>query len=293
MHNHYTKYNKLFAVGIALNVIYIVLELVYGFISNSIALIADAGHNLSDVLGLLLAWGATYLAAKAPTEKRTYGYRKTTILASLINAVVLLIAVGAIVYEAVKRFIEPQPVPGETIIIVAAIGFVINLITALLFITDRKKDLNIKGAFLHMAADAGVSLGVAAGGLIILFTGWLWIDPLISLIVAVIITIGTWDLLRESLNLSLDAVPQKIDIESVRNYLQSLEGVTDVHDLHIWAMSTRETALTVHLRKPGAEYEDKFIEKINRELDEKFGIDHTTIQVEKGGDCTECNMNNV
>lgn len=291
-HTHKIKYNKAFGFGITLNVIYIIVEFVYGLISNSMALIADAGHNLSDVLGLILAWGASYLAAKTPTDKRTYGFRKSTVLASLTNAVILLIAVGAITIEAVKRFIEPEVIESNVIILVAAIGVVINGITAFLFFNDRDKDLNIKGAFLHMAADAAVSLGVVAGAVIIGLTNLYWIDPLISLIIVVVITFGTWGLLKESLNLSLDAVPRKIDIDKIREFLNGLPGVEDVHDLHVWAMSTTETALTVHLYKPDSNYEDDFIDGVNKSLREKFGIEHATLQIEKSEDCEDCSMHN-
>lgn len=291
-HSHEIKYNKAFGFGIALNVIYIVVEFVYGLISNSMALIADAGHNLSDVLGLVLAWVASYLAAKTPTEKRTYGFRKSTVLASLTNAVILLIAVGAITVEAVNRFFEPQVIESNIIIIVAAIGVVINGITAMLFFSGHKHDLNIKGAFLHMAADAAVSLGVVVGAVIIGLTNLYWIDPVLSLIIVAVITIGTWGLLKESLNLSLDAVPSEIELEKVKEYLSSLPGVENVHHLHIWAMSTTETALTVHLYKPHAEYEDEFMEKVNKELYEKFGIGHATIQIEKSEDCNDRLMHN-
>ncbi len=290
-HSHRPSYNKAFAVGISLNLIYIIVEFIYGIIANSMALIADAGHNLSDVLGLVLAWGASYLASKSPTEKRTYGFRKSTVLASLINAVILLIAVGAIAIESVKRFTAPQIIDSQIIIYVAAIGVVINAFTAYLFFAGHKKDLNIKGAFLHMAADAAVSLGVVIAAVIIGYTNLYWIDPVISLIIVFIITVGTWGLLKESVNLSLDAVPKNINIEEVRNYLFNLEGVKNVHDLHIWAMSTTETALTVHLFKPDSGYNDKFIEMINEDLKNKFEIDHATIQIETSGKCNDCNMN--
>jgi cobalt-zinc-cadmium efflux system protein len=284
------KFKQAFLLGILLNVIYVVVEFSYGIIINSMALISDAGHNLSDVLGLILAWGATYLASKKPTSQKTYGYRKSTILASLTNAIILMIAVGAITYESIVRLIEPQPIQGKTLMIVAGIGVVINTLTALLFMKGRKGDLNIKGAFLHMAADAGVSLGVVAAGLVISLTNWLWIDPVISLIIVIVITVGTWGLLKESFNLSMDSVPKDIDIDEVREFLSSFEGVEDVHDLHIWAMSTTETALTAHLRKPDSIYEDKFIEHIHNRLREKFGIDHATIQIEKSENCFDCSM---
>jgi len=287
------NFNSAFIIGIALNVIYIFVEVVYGLLINSMALIADAGHNFSDVLGLLLAWGAAYLAKTAATEKRTYGLRKSTILAAFFNAILLMIAVGAITIEAIRKLITPEPVQGQTMMIVAGIGFIINAITALLFMKGREKDLNIKGAFLHMAADAGVSLGVVVAGLIIVLTGWLWVDPAISLVIVVVITIGTWGLLRESFHLSMDAVPKGIDLNQVGNYLKSIKGVTEVHDLHIWAMSTTETALTAHLVIPNETKDDFFLKKICGELHSKFGIEHSTIQIEKSAQSSNCEHRNV
>lgn len=289
-HNHRPPYNRAFFIGISLNVIYIIVEFIYGLISNSMALIADAGHNLSDVLGLILAWGASYLATKTPTNRRTYGFRKSTVLASLTNAVILLIAVGAIAFESIKRFSEPQVIESETIIYVAAIGVIINGITAYLFFADHKHDLNIKGAFLHMAADAAVSLGVVIAAIFIGLTGFSWIDPVVSLIIVIVITIGTWGLLKESLNLSLDAVPKNIDIEAVQKYFLNLKNVKNIHDLHIWAMSTTETALTAHLYMPDSNVDDDFIEKINNDLRKQFDINHATIQIERTEICNECNM---
>ena len=292
-HNHThdhapPDYNRAFAIGVALNVIYIVVEATYGFLAGSLALLADAGHNLSDVLGLLLAWGANYLIQRKPTERHTYGWRKSTILAALSNAIILLVAMGGIAWEAVRRFSDPAPVAGKTIIIVAAIGVVINTATALLFLSGRKKDLNIRGAFLHMAADAGVSAGVVVAGVVILATGWLWIDPVVSLVITAIILIGTWGLLRDSFNLALDAVPAGIDPEAVKSYLSDLPGVAGVHDLHIWAMSTSETALTVHLLKPDAGADDTLIEQAGRELNQRFGIEHITIQWERRSELDHC-----
>ncbi len=290
-HNHDhspSDYNRAFAIGIALNVIYIVVEATYGFLAGSLALLADAGHNLSDVLGLLLAWGANYLVQRKPTERHTYGWRKSTILAALTNAIILLVAMGAIAWEAVQRFSDPSPVAGKTVIIVAAIGVVINTATALLFLSGRKTDLNIRGAFLHMAADAGVSAGVVLAGVAILTTGWPWIDPVVSLTITAIILAGTWGLLRDSFNLALDAVPAGIDPEAVKTYLSDLPGVTGVHDLHIWAMSTSETALTVHLLKPDARDDDTLIEQASRELHDRFGIEHITIQWERRPELDHC-----
>jgi cobalt-zinc-cadmium efflux system protein len=296
--NHHTRnnghghgpvnYNRAFALGVALNVVYIVVEATYGIVADSLALLADAGHNLSDVLGLLLAWGANYLAQRKPTERYTYGWRKSTILAALTNAIILLVAMGGIAWEAVQRISDPMPVAGKTIIIVAAIGVVINTATALLFLSGRKQDLNIRGAFMHMAADAGVSAGVVLAGLVIVSTGWLWIDPAVSLVITAIILAGTWGLLRDSFNLALDAVPAGIDPEAVKTYLSDLPGVKGVHDLHIWAMSTSETALTAHLLKPEASDDDTLIEQAGRELQQRFGIAHITIQWERRPGLDDC-----
>ncbi|MCW8811062.1 MAG: cation diffusion facilitator family transporter [Ignavibacteriaceae bacterium] len=294
MHTHtQTNYNKAFLIGIILNLIYIVIEVIYGLLINSMALLADAGHNFSDVLGLLLAWGAAYLAKTAATEKRTYGFRKATILAALFNAILLMIAVGAISIEAIRKLILPEPVQGATMMVVAGIGVVINAVTAFLFMKGRNQDLNIKGAFLHMAADAGVSLGVVIAGLLILYTNWLWIDPVMSLVIVVVITIGTWGLLRDSFHLSMDAVPKGIDLKEVGNYLKSINGVTEVHDLHIWAMSTTEIALTAHLVIPDETKDDFFLNKICGELQKRFGIGHSTIQIEKSAQAANCEMNKV
>jgi len=295
-HNHATaqqNFNSAFIIGIALNVIYIVVEVAYGLLIDSMALLADAGHNFSDVLGLLLAWGAAYLAKTASTEKRTYGLRKSTILAAFFNAILLMIAVGAITIEAIRKLILPAPVEGTTMMIVAGIGFVINAVTAVLFIKGRKKDLNIKGAFLHMAADAGVSLGVVVAGFVIVSTGWLWIDPAISLVIVLVITIGTWGLLRDSFHLSMDAVPKGIDFKEVGNYLKGITGVTEVHDLHIWAMSTTQIALTAHLVIPDEKKDDYFLKKICGDLHSKFGIEHSTIQIEKSAQSANCEHHNV
>lgn len=287
------NFNKAFALGIALNVIYIVVEVVYGLLISSMALIADAGHNLSDVLGLLLAWGATFLAKTLPTKKRTYGLRKSTILAALFNAIILFTAVGAITIEAIRRLISPQQVQGLTMMIVAGIGVFINAATAFLFIKGKGKDINIRGAYLHMAADAGVSFGVVIAGLLITLTGWLWLDPVISLVIVVVITIGTWDLMRDSFLMSVDAVPKGISVKEVEKHLKQIPGVTEIHDLHIWAMSTTETALTVHLVIPDQNPGDYFLKEICSNLYEKFGIDHSTIQVEKDIQGANCSVDNV
>jgi cobalt-zinc-cadmium efflux system protein len=281
------NYHRAFAIGVLLNVIFVAIEAGYGVAAGSLALIADAGHNLSDVLSLLLAWGAGFLAAKAATEKRTYGFRKVTIIASLASAILLLVALGGITWEAIGRFFNPKPVDGMTVIVVAAIGVVINTITALFFVSGQKHDLNIRGAFLHMAADAGVSLGVVVSGIIIMATGWLLIDPLISLLVAAVILVGTWSLLRNSLNLAIDAVPEGIDMDGIKRYLTGLENVCQIHDLHVWPMSTTEVALSVHLIIGDDSLNDDFLSKLQRQLHDRFGIEHSTIQVERqdGGLC--------
>jgi cobalt-zinc-cadmium efflux system protein len=288
-HNHGpANYNRAFAIGVVLNFGFVIAEVIFGLTADSLALLADAGHNLSDVAGLLLAWGASVLSRLQPTARRTYGYRSTTIIAALVNAVILLVAVGGIALESVQRFKSPAPAAGETIIIVAAIGVVINTVTALLFFAGRKKDLNIRGAFLHMASDAGVSVGVVLAGIGIMTTGWLWIDPLVSLIIVAIILVSTWGLLKESMNLALQAVPAGIDTEMVSDYLSRLPGVTAVHDLHIWAISTTETALTVHLVKPDPIDDDVLITRVRHDLLENFGIDHMTLQWERSDSFVQC-----
>lgn len=293
-HSHnFQNYNRAFGLGIALNITYIFVEVIYGFLINSMALLADAGHNFSDVLGLILAWGGAYLAKTAVTKSRTYGLRKATVLAALFNAIILLLAVGAITIEAIRKISDPAPIGGTTMMIVAGVGVIINTLTALLFMKGREKDINIKGAFLHMAADAGVSLGVVAAGFLINITGFYLLDPIISLVIVVVITVGTWGLLRDSFHLSMDAVPKEIDFEKVQAYLNSLDGVKEVHDLHIWAMSTTETALTAHLVMPDGEQDDKFLGKICRTLDNQFGIEHSTIQVEKSAQSSSCESVNV
>lgn len=277
---HVTNYNRAFAIGTALNVGFVVVEAVFGFLTDSLALLADAGHNLSDVLGLLLAWGASFLAQRPPSTRYTYGLRRSSILAALINSVVLLVAMGGIAWEAINRFSNPASISGVTIIWVALIGVAINTATALLFVSGRKEDLNIKGAFLHMAADALVSVGVVLAGIAILTTGWLWFDPAISLIIVCVVVVGTWQLLKDSLNLSLDAVPDRIEPAAVRTFLAELPGVAQIHDLHIWAMSTTETALTVHLVMPEGHPGDRFLADVCEELHYYFGIEHSTIQIE-------------
>ena len=284
-HNHHSvNYSKFFAIGVILNGIFVVIEATYGILAKSMALLADAGHNLSDILSLLLAWGAALLAARAATDQRTYGFRKTTIMASLISAIVLLIALGGITLEAIGRFSDPEAIQGSTMIIVAAIGVVINTTTALLFVSGRKADLNIRAAFLHMAADAGVSFGVVVTGIIIVFTDWSWIDPLISLLIVAIILIGTWSLLRDSINLAIDSVPKNIDVAEIKQYLRSQENVCQIHDLHIWSLSTTEIAMSVHLIVSDKPANNNFLFEIQQHLHDHFGIEHATIQIETEAD---------
>jgi cobalt-zinc-cadmium efflux system protein len=283
------NYNTAFVVGVALNVAFVALEAVYGVFAHSLALLADAGHNLSDVAGLLLAWGAMALSRRRPTRRRTYGLRRSSILAALGNAVLLLIAVGAIAWEAILRLGTPAPVAGGTVMAVAGIGIVVNGVTALLFMSGRKRDVNVEGAFLHMAADAAVSLGVVVAGAAIQFTGWAWLDPVTSLAVVAVIMAGTWGLLRKSVNLAMDAVPEHIDPDEVRRYLGGLPGVTAVHDLHIWGMSTTEAALTCHLVRPQGS-DDAFLMRAAKDLHDRFEIEHVTLQVEHGDPAQPCRL---
>jgi cobalt-zinc-cadmium efflux system protein len=277
-------YDRAFALGVTLNLLFVVTEAVFGIIAGSTALLADAAHNFGDILGLLMAWGASYLSRRPRSPRRTYGWRSSSILAALVNAVLLLVVTGGIAWQAIQRFGTPEPVAGGIVAWVALIGVGINTVTALLFVRGRKNDLNIRGAFLHMVADAAVSAGVVVAGVVILTTGWLWIDPVVTLLIAAVILGGTWRLLRESFNLALHAVPEGIDPEAVEAYLTSLPGVTTVHDVHIWAMSTTETALTAHLVKQDAQDDDALIANATRVLHERFRIQHTTLQWERGPD---------
>jgi len=272
-----------FAIGAGLNTAFVIAELIFGYAANSLALISDAVHNLSDVIALLLAWGAMWLSQKQPTQRHTYGYRRASILAALFNAGLLLVAVGGIVVEAVNRLYSPAPVAGWTVVVVAALGVAVNGGTALLFMRGRHGDLNIRGAYLHMAADAGVSLGVVFAALIIMLTGWLWLDPAISLVIAAVVFWSGWGLARDSVNLALDGVPRSIELAKVRDYLAGLDGVSEVHDLHVWAMSTNETALTAHLVRPGGT-DDAFLHGVCAELSHRFNIHHPTLQIETGAD---------
>jgi cobalt-zinc-cadmium efflux system protein len=283
------NFGTAFAVGIALNAAFVVIEAGYGIASNSMALLADTGHNLSDVLGLLLAWGASVLVKRPPTKRYTYGLLGSSILAALFNAVFLLLAVGAIGWEAVQRFSVPEPVAGKTVMIVAGIGIAINGLTAWLFASGAKDDINIRGAFLHMAADAMVSAGVVLAGLVILYTGWLWLDPLVSLVILAVIIWGTWGLLRDSLAMSLNAVPPGVDAAEVQGYLEGRPGVSALHDLHIWPMSTTEIALTAHLVMPKGHPGDDFLIELAHELEHRFKIAHPTLQIETSA-ITTCKL---
>jgi cobalt-zinc-cadmium efflux system protein len=281
-HHHVPPdYSRAFAVGVTLNLLFVVVEGVFGVWSNSLALLTDAGHNLSDVLGLLLAWGAAALARRRPSARRTYGYSRATILASLFSGLLLMGAVGAIGWEALNRLMEPAEPAGRTIMIVAAIGVVINTATALFFLSGKDQDLNIRGAFLHMSADAAVSVGVVISGMLIWLYGWNWIDPLISLVIAAVILLSTWSLLRDSLNLAVDAVPRDVNPSEVRAYLAALPGVRELHDLHIWPMSTTDTALTAHLVMEPTPDSDEFLHDVSHQLETQFGIHHPTIQIER------------
>lgn len=274
------NFGKAFAIGVALNAGFVVLEIVFGIASNSVALLADAGHNLSDALGLGVAWAAVILAKRKPTSRFTYGLGGTSILAALFNAVFLLVVVGGLTWEAIQRFSEPTPVAGRTVMIVASCGIVLNGFCAWLFSSGSKGDLNVRGAFMHMAADALVSLGVVIGGLVILLTGWHWVDPVMSIVINLVIVGGTWSLLTGSLTMSLNAVPPNIDMAKVRAFLLAMPGVTAIHDLHVWSLSTTETALTCHLVTPGGHPGDDVLHHAAGELEEHFAIGHVTLQPE-------------
>ncbi len=285
-HHHHAPpddWNRAFAIGIALNLAFVVVEALYGWQADSLALLADAGHNLSDVAGLVLAWGAALAGRLQPTLTRSYGWLRASILAALGNGLLLLLAMGALAVEAVQRLQSPEPVAGWTVIVVAAIGVVINGITAALFMAGSKDDLNLRGAFLHMAGDALVSLGVVAAGLAYLQFGWVWLDPVVSLVIAVVIVLGTWGLFRQSLHLAFDGVPEGVDLSAVDACLRGLPGVKDVHDLHVWALGTSHVALTAHLVMPGGHPGDAFFTDLARLLEQRFRIHHPTIQIEIDG----------
>ncbi len=289
-HNHSTpsNYTMSFAIGTLLNIVFVVIEAIYGFLSNSLALIADAGHNLSDVIALILAWGAIFLAQRKPTRHMTYGFRRGTILAALISALMLLMTMAIVAWEAIGRFTTPSEVNSKTVIIVAAIGVLINTATALLFLSNKNKDLNVKAAFIHMAADAGISVGVVITGLLIMFTGINWLDPAISLLIVVVIIFSTWDLLYDSFKLAMDGVPKGINPDEVKQFILNQGGVKEIHDLHIWGMSTTQVALTAHIVRDKLQLDDNFLHELSVKLYENFGIDHPTIQIESGSHAECC-----
>jgi len=292
-HHHHPSpksQGRVFIMTIVLNMLFVIIEFAYGFITNSTALIADAGHNISDVLGLMLAWGAVILTRKAPSKRYTYGLRSTSIMAAVANAMLLLVACGAIAMEAIDRFSQPPAVAGLTVSIVAAVGIVINGLSAWLLMRGSKEDLNIRGAYLHMAADAAVSLAVVIAGVAMFYTGWYMIDPIISLVIVIVIVVGTWSLLRDSMQLALSAVPANIDALAIDAYLRQLVGVTEIHDLHIWGLSTTESALTVHLVMPNGHPGDIFMDEIVQTLEERFFVHHSTLQIEQGTTNHSCSL---
>ena len=292
-HHHHIDPNgngRAFALAIGLNTVFVAIEFIYGFIANSTALMADAGHNLSDVLGLMLAWGAATLARSAPNRRYTYGLRSSSILAALFNALILMMACGAILWEAAHRFAAPAPVAGVTVAVVAGIGVLVNGISAWLFMAGSKDDINIRGAYQHMAADAAISLGVVVSGLAIMATGWAWLDPAVSIVIVLFILVSTWSLLKESLRLVLAAVPDNVDAAKVSAFLIARPGVSAIHDLHIWAMSTTETALTAHLVMPAGYPGDAAVDAISDQLKSDYAIHHCTLQVEMGTTVHGCTL---
>jgi len=291
-HHHHgdVGHGRAFAIAITLNAVFVAIEFFYGFLANSTALMADAGHNLSDVLGLMLAWGAAMLAKREPSGRYTFGLRSSSILAALFNGMLLMAATGAIAWGAVEQLMAPHPVQGLTVSLVAGIGIAVNGISAWLFMSGSKNDINIRGAYLHLAADAAISLGVLIAGLLVTYTGWAWIDPAVSLVIVVLIMKSTWSLLREALDMTLGAVPGNVDVAEVENFLLACPGVTDVHDLHIWSMSTTDVALTCHLVMPAGYPGDAAIDEIARGLKEHFGIQHTTLQSEQGTTQHACSL---
>lgn len=292
-HSNIDTTSRAFAIGVSLNMAFVIVEIGFGIYADSLSLLADAGHNFSDVIGLLAAWGAMILARRLPSLRFTYGLRSTTILAALANAMLLLIAVGGISWEAIRRFSEPMPVNEPVMVWVALIGVVVNVATALMLMKGHKDDLNLRGAFVHMVADAAVSVGVALAGLGMMLTGWLWLDPAVSLLIAAVILIGTWGLFKQSLKLALHAVPDAIDPAKVSAFLLALPQVSEVHDLHIWGMSTTENALTAHLIMPAGHPGDAFLHGIADELEQHFKIGHTTFQIELGDHDIMCRLSPV
>ncbi len=287
-HNHAApeNFNLAFGLAVGLNLAFTIIEAFYALYANSMSLLADAAHNFGDVFGLLLSWGAAWLLTRPATQRYSYGYKRTTILAALVNALILVATSALIAYESIIKLMHPEPVTEIIVICVALIGIIINGGTALLFVKGSKGDLNIKGAFLHLAADALISIGVVIAGVIILYSGWTIIDPIVGLLIVVAILFGTWGLLRDSVNLIMDAVPHSLNREDVYHYFLQIDGVTKVHDLHIWGLSTKEIALTAHIIVPERTISDQELHAITDELKQQFNIHHSTIQVEKGeGDC--------
>lgn len=280
--------DRALGLGVALNALFVIVEVVAGLWAGSLALVADAGHNAGDVLGLLLAWGASHLARRPPTRRYTWGFRRSTIYAALANAVLLLTACGVLLWEAWRRFYEPAPVAGWTVALVAAVGVAINTLTAVLLARGARGDANVRGAFLHMAADAAVSAGVVVAGALIALTGRSWIDPLVSILVTAAVMVGTWDLFRESVDLALDAVPRGLEPEALTDLLAAIPGVAEVHDLHVWNASTSEISLTVHLVVPEPGRHDTVLRRASADLRSLFGIAHTTIQIESEDTGREC-----
>lgn len=284
------SHGRAFGIAIFLNSAFVIAEFVFGYLANSTALLADAGHNLSDVLGLALAWGAAILARRAPSQRFSYGLRGSSTLAALANAGLLLLACGAIGWEAMQRFFAAPQVQTQMVLAVAAVGILVNGFSALLFMRGRASDLNVRGAYLHMAADAAVSLGVVLTAVLIRATDWNWLDPLASLLIVAVIIYGTWGLLREALQLALNAVPAQVDQAGVEAYLRALPGVSDVHDLHIWGISTTECALTVHLVLPAGYPGDLFVDQVVQTLETRFAVQHSTVQVELGTTDHRCTL---
>lgn len=291
-HHHHLPSDRgnAFLISVVLNVAFVLVEFGFGFLAKSTALMADAGHNLSDVVGLLLAWGAIAIGRKQASRRYTYGFRGASILAALANAMLLLVASGAIALDAVQRFSSPAPVAGATIAVVSAVGILVNGISAFLLMRGSKEDLNLRSAYLHMAADALISFGVVVTGIVIIFTGWYWLDPVVSLVIVVVVLIGTWNLLSESMQLAMNAVPPQVNAEAVEAYLRKLEGVTDIHDLHIWGLSTTENALTVHLVIPRGYPGDAYLDNIARHLSKQFNVHHCTLQTEQGTTDHTCSL---
>lgn len=293
-HHHHThepsSMGMSFKIGISINLVFIAFEVFYGIISNSTALLADAGHNFSDVLALAFSWVAIWLSERKPTEKFTYGYRRSTILIAILNTFILLIAIGLVLWEAIDQFGKPREIISSNVITLASIGIIVNGFTAWLFSKGKKHDLNIKSTFMHFVADALVSLGVVITGVIILFTNLQWIDSLVTIIIVGFIIYSTYHLLIDSINLALDAVPENIDINQIRNYLENLDAVTGIHDLHVWALSTSQSALTVHLTT-NSPTDNGFIIEIQHHLHENYNIEHATIQIEYGNDNQCCRTN--